>query len=73
MQQFVFDSLGYTELARSLNIPLVNLHVGDMVEVDVPGGLAYPKLTLHRALTETDLLCSVPMMKTHGLATVPWA
>jgi uncharacterized protein (DUF362 family) len=70
MQQFVFDSLGYTELARSLNVPLINLHVGDMVEVDVPGGLAYAKLTLHRALTETDLLCSVPMMKTHTLATV---
>jgi uncharacterized protein (DUF362 family) len=70
MQQFIFDSLGYTELARALNIPLINLHMGDMVEVDVPGGLAYQKLTLHRALTETDLLCSVPMMKTHGLATV---
>ncbi len=70
MQQFIFDSLGYTELARTLNIPLINLHVGDMVEVDVPGGLAYKKLTLHRSLTETDLLCSVPMMKTHTLATV---
>ena len=70
MQQFVFDSLGYTELARSLNIPLINLHVGEMVEVDVPSGLAYKKLTLHRSLTEIDLLCSVPMMKTHTLATV---
>ncbi len=70
MQQFVFESLGYAELARSLNIPLINLHVGDMIEVDVPGGLAYKKLTLHRCLTEIDLLCSVPMMKTHTLATV---
>jgi uncharacterized protein (DUF362 family) len=70
MQQVVFDSLGYTDLARSLNIPLVNLHVGEMVEVDVPGGLAYKKLTLHHSLTEIDLLCSVPMMKTHTLATV---
>jgi uncharacterized protein (DUF362 family) len=70
LQQFVFDSLGYTELARSLNIPLINLHVGEMIEVDVPGGLAYKKLTLHRCLTEIDLLCSVPMMKTHTLATV---
>jgi uncharacterized protein (DUF362 family) len=70
MQQFVFESLGYAELARSLNIPLINLHVGEMIEVDVPGGLAYKKLTLHRSLTEIDLLCSVPMMKTHTLATV---
>jgi uncharacterized protein (DUF362 family) len=70
MQQFVFDSLGYTELARSLDVPLVNLHTGEMVEVEVPGGLAYQRLTIHRSLTEIDLLCSVPMMKTHGLASV---
>ena len=70
MQQFVFDTLGYTELSRSLDVPLVNLNIGEMVEVEVPGGLAYQKITLHRSLTEIDLLCSVPMMKTHGLATV---
>jgi uncharacterized protein (DUF362 family) len=70
MQQIVFDSLGYTELARSLDVPLVNLHTGEMVDVEVPGGLAYQRLTIHRSLTETDLLCSVPMMKTHGLASV---
>ncbi|HLO29198.1 MAG TPA: DUF362 domain-containing protein, partial [Anaerolineales bacterium] len=70
MQQFVFDRLGYTELARSLDVPLVNLHTGEMVDVEVPGGLAYQRLTIHRSLTEIDLLCSVPMMKTHGLASV---
>ncbi len=70
MQQLVFDRLGYTELARSLDVPLVNLHTGDMVDVEVPGGLAYPRLTIHRSLTEIDLLCSVPMMKTHTLASV---
>lgn len=70
MQQAVFDRLGYTELADALGLPLVNLHTGDMVEVDVPGGLAHQKLTLHRSLTEIDMLCSVPMMKTHERATV---
>jgi uncharacterized protein (DUF362 family) len=70
MQQIVFDSLGYTELARSLDVPLVNLHTGEMAEVEVPGGLAYQRLTIHHSLTEIDLLCSVPMMKTHGLASV---
>jgi len=34
------------------------------------GRFAYHSLTLHRSLTETDLLCSVPMMKTHVLASV---
>ena len=70
LQQRVFDRLGYTDLARSLDVPLVNLHTGEMVDVEVPGGLAYQRLTIHRSLTEIDLLCSVPMMKTHTLATV---
>jgi uncharacterized protein (DUF362 family) len=70
MQRFVFDRLGYTELARALDVPLINLHTGEMVDVEVPGGLAFQRLTIHRSLTEIDLLCSVPMMKTHSLASV---
>jgi uncharacterized protein (DUF362 family) len=70
LQQQVFDRLGYTELAASLGVPLVNLHLGEMVEVVVPQSLAFETIRLHHALTEIDLLCSVPMMKTHVLATV---
>jgi uncharacterized protein (DUF362 family) len=70
MQQFVFDTLGYTELAKSMGIPLINLHSGEMAEVEVPDGFVFDKITLHRSLTDIDMLCSVPMMKTHGLATV---
>jgi len=70
MQQHVFDRLGYTELAKSLRVPLVNLHTGEMAEIPLSNGLAYDNIQLHRSLTEIDLLCSVPMMKTHVLATV---
>ena len=70
MQQYVFDQLGYSELARSLKVPLVNLHTGEMAQVSLPDGFAYKNVTLHHSLTEIDLLCSVPMMKTHVLATV---
>ncbi|MBN1935044.1 MAG: DUF362 domain-containing protein [Anaerolineae bacterium] len=70
MQQHVFDQLGYTELARSLGVPLINLHSGELVDVPVANGYVFDKITLHRSLTEIDLLCSVPMMKTHVLATV---
>ncbi len=70
MQQYVFDQLGYTELARSMHIPLINLHSGVMTDVSVPDAFAFDKITLHQSLTEIDLLCSVPMMKTHTLATV---
>ena len=70
MQQYVFDQLGYTELAKSLGIPLINLHTGEMVEVDVPDAFVYNKIVVHKSLSEIDLLCSVPMMKTHVLARV---
>lgn len=70
MQRYVFDTLGYTEMARSLNIPLINLHSGDIVEVPLMNGYAAKSVKIHRILTEVDLVCSVPMMKTHVLATV---
>jgi uncharacterized protein (DUF362 family) len=70
MQRAVFDRLGDTELAKSLKIPLVNLHSGDMAEVKAPGGQMADTVTVHRAVSEADMLCSVPMMKTHVLATV---
>lgn len=70
MQQYVFEQLGYADLAKTLRVPLVNLHSGELVDVAVPGGFVFDKITLHKSLTETDLLCSVPMMKTHQLATV---
>ena len=70
IQKSTFYILGYTAMARSLGVPLVNLHTGELAEVDVPGGFAFKKLSLHRSLTEIDLLCSVPMMKTHQLAQV---
>lgn len=73
MQQNVYDTLGYTDMARSLDIPLVNLHSGDITEVALRNGLAAKSVKIHRSLTETDLLCSVPVMKTHTLATVTLA
>jgi len=70
LQQRVFDRLGYTDLARDLHVPLVNLHSGEMAEVPLDGGYVFDRVTLHRSLVDVDLLCSVPMMKTHTLATV---
>lgn len=70
MQRFVFDQLGYTALAKALGVPLLNLHTGEMVTVPVPAGLFWNEIVLPRALAEVDLLVSVPMMKTHTLATV---
>jgi uncharacterized protein (DUF362 family) len=73
MQKNVFETLGYTEMAGTLNIPLINLHSGDIVEVPLKNGFAAKSVKIHKSLTEIDLLCSVPMMKTHTLATVTLA
>ncbi|MBZ5729467.1 MAG: DUF362 domain-containing protein [Acidobacteriia bacterium] len=48
----------------------MNLHTGDLADLKVPGAFVFDKVTIHRSLVETDLLCSVPMMKTHALAGV---
>ena len=73
MQEHVFNTLGYTEMAKSLNIPLINLHSGEIVEVPLKNGYAAKSVKIHKSLTEVDLLCSVPMMKTHTLSTVTLA
>jgi uncharacterized protein (DUF362 family) len=73
MQQHVFNTLGYSEMAKSLNIPLINLHSGEIVNVPLKNGFAAKSVKIHKSLTEVDLLCSVPMMKTHTLATVTLA
>jgi uncharacterized protein (DUF362 family) len=70
MQQSVFDTLGYSEMAKEFNIPLINLHSGDIVDIPLSNGFAAKSVKIHKSLTEIDLLCSVPMMKTHALATV---
>ena len=70
LQREIFDTLGYAELAQTLKIPLINLHTGRINKVPLPDGFVFKEISLHHSLTETDMLCSVPMMKTHGLATV---
>ncbi len=73
MQKYVFDTLGYTEMANSLKVPLINLHSGNIIEVQLKNGYAASAVKIHKVLTDVDLVCSVPMMKTHTLATVTLA
>ncbi len=70
IQQTVFDRLGYSDLSKTLKTQLINLHTGKMAAIKLPDGFVYKTLIIHQALADTDMLCSVPMMKTHGLAKV---
>lgn len=73
MQKHVFDTLGYTDMAKSLKVPLINLHSGNIIEVPITDGFASKSLKIHKVLMDADLVCSIPMMKTHTLAIVTLA
>ena len=72
-QKRIFHELGYTDLAKQLDIPLVNLHVGDMAIVPVENALVEPFVTLHKTLTKIDLLVSMPLLKTYQLSQISLA
>jgi uncharacterized protein (DUF362 family) len=73
IQDDIFKGTGYDELSKRIRVPLVNLHVGDMVKMEIPDNFVFKNIYFHKAISDADLICSVPMMKTHGLATVTLA
>ena len=70
IQDDIFKSTGYDELSKRTGIPLENLHVGDMVKTTVSDNFVFKEIYIHKTMSDVDLVCSVPMMKTHSLATV---
>jgi uncharacterized protein (DUF362 family) len=70
IQDDVFSKLGYKDLSKNLGIPLINLHVGRMVRMVIPDNFVFKEIYIHEDQHKADLVCSVPMMKTHGLAGV---
>lgn len=70
LQNDVFAKLGYVDLSKRMGVPLANLHVGKMVKMSIPDNFVYKTIHIPDTLYNADMVCSVPMMKTHGLATV---
>lgn len=70
LQKKVFDETGYSAMAERMKIPLVNLHTGKMSTIQIPDAHIFDEFTLHESLMQTEMFCSLPMMKTHQLATV---
>jgi uncharacterized protein (DUF362 family) len=73
IQDDVFTKLGYNEVSKKLNVPLINLHLGKMAKMTVPDNFVFKEIYIHEDLYYADMVCSVPMMKTHGLAGVTLA
>ena len=70
IQDDIFKATGYEDLSKRTGIPLVNLHVGNMAKMKVSDNFVYKDIYVHKAMSDVDLVCSVPMMITHSLATV---
>jgi uncharacterized protein (DUF362 family) len=73
IQDDVFDTLGYADLSKKIDVPLVNLHVGRMARMHIPDNFVFREIYVHEGLYNADLICSVPMMKTRTLVGVTLA
>jgi uncharacterized protein (DUF362 family) len=73
IQNDVFSKLGYIDVSQKTDVPLVNLHVGKMAKLAMKDNFVFKNIYIHEALYHTDMVCSVPMMKTHTLAGVSLA
>jgi uncharacterized protein (DUF362 family)/Pyruvate/2-oxoacid:ferredoxin oxidoreductase delta subunit len=62
----LWDETGIARVCAEEDTPLV-LFDDDYVSAPSPGGKLYTSFTIGRAVAETDVLISVPKLKTHGL------
>ena len=61
---------GIRKAAESLGAEIVDLSRGEMVTSDVPDAYTLKELKIAKAITEADVIISVPVAKTHSLADV---
>lgn len=66
---YVFDELGYTEMASKMNIKLVDLNYAELVSISDPTCRRWPEMHLPETVMESYLV-SVPVLKAHSLSTV---
>ena len=60
-----FDTSGVTEVAARLGVELRNLNAEAFEEVKVPGALVMDSVRIAKTALESDVIISVPVLKTH--------
>lgn len=66
-----FQALGYLQVAERTGAVLVDLNVGEMTAVSVPGGgEVFDSFIFNRVVVDADVFISVAAMKTHSQAVV---
>ena len=66
----VFKKLGLEKRYQRTGARLINLDQDDIVEIPVPNGTVLKKITIFKTAYESDVIISVPTMKTHILTQV---
>ncbi|GFP20949.1 hypothetical protein HKBW3S43_00985 [Candidatus Hakubella thermalkaliphila] len=61
----IYRESGIGEVCRQEGVPIVDFET-NVVEVNLPGGKLYRKMTVARASRDVDAIITVPKLKTHG-------
>ncbi len=59
------DKLGFMELARELDLRVVDLNRDDVVALEVPKPHVFEKMDIARTIAECEYFINMPVMKTH--------
>lgn len=71
--KLAFKILGYDELCRKNDVPLLNLSEGNQVQCSVKVGGSDLSIPFNEALLSADLVVNVPKLKTHNVMGVTCA
>lgn len=67
LTQEAFKTSGMLQLSEEENVPLVSLAEGGYIPVDIPEGKHRKRIYYSKLIYESDVLISVPKLKTHVL------
>ena len=68
-----FRNVGVVEFAAAHGVPLKNLNEDEMVEVDIPDAVVFPKVKVARTALEVDRIVNLPVLKTHDQCWVSFS
>jgi uncharacterized protein (DUF362 family) len=60
-----FDEAGMREIAREMEVELVDFKKAEWISLPIPAGKVFHRLKVPRILMEADVVINVPVMKTH--------
>ena len=66
---YVFQKLGYSELSKEIDVPLIDLNIAPLVKLENSSLRIFKELYIPEIVMESYLI-SVPVLKAHSLAVI---